>query len=322
MVMSVIPQHGYGHDNDHGFHVEYKEDYYDPHPKYKFEYGVHDSHTGDIKSQKEERDGDVVHGSYELVEADGSKRVVHYTADHHTGFNAVVHREPAYHAPAPAYHAPAPAYHAPAPAYHAPAPAYHAPAPAYHAAAPSYGGHNSHQEEAYDTHPKYSFYYSVNDPHTYDIKNQQEERDGDYVKGQYSLVEPDGGRRTVDYTADSYGFNAQVHKEEGKGGYAAPHSAPKHYSSAPVYHAPAPAYNSHASSHSSVSAHHSSAPAHHSAPAYHSPAPVYHSPAPAYHSPAPAYHSPAPSYSAPKNYAAGHGYSQTSVTSPHYSYSY
>ncbi|KAG8248583.1 hypothetical protein J6590_036941 [Homalodisca vitripennis] len=43
--------------------------------------GVHDSHTGDIKSLKEERDGDVVHGSYELVEADGSKRVVHYTDD-------------------------------------------------------------------------------------------------------------------------------------------------------------------------------------------------------------------------------------------------
>ncbi|KAG8323055.1 pupal cuticle protein Edg-84A-like [Homalodisca vitripennis] len=89
VVMSAFPQPGH----DHGFHVEYKEDYYDPHPKYKFEYGVHDSHTGDVKSQKEERDGDVVHGSYELVEADGSKRVVHYTADHHTGFNAVVHRE-------------------------------------------------------------------------------------------------------------------------------------------------------------------------------------------------------------------------------------
>ncbi|XP_054270154.1 cuticle protein 7-like [Macrosteles quadrilineatus] len=89
-VVTAFPQ--YGH-HDHGFHVEYKEDYYDPHPKYKFEYGVHDSHTGDIKSHKEERDGDVVHGSYELVEADGSKRVVHYTADHHTGFNAVVHRE-------------------------------------------------------------------------------------------------------------------------------------------------------------------------------------------------------------------------------------
>ncbi|KAG8248588.1 hypothetical protein J6590_036946 [Homalodisca vitripennis] len=76
---------------------------YDPHPQYNFEYGVHDAHTGDIKSQKEERDGDVVHGSYSLVEADGTKRIVEYTADPHNGFNAVVHKEPAAHpAPAPA----------------------------------------------------------------------------------------------------------------------------------------------------------------------------------------------------------------------------
>lgn len=33
------------------------------------------------------------------------------------------------------------------------------------------------------------------------------------VKGQYSLVEPDGSVRTVDYTADDHnGFNAVVHK--------------------------------------------------------------------------------------------------------------
>ncbi|XP_054270144.1 cuticle protein 7-like [Macrosteles quadrilineatus] len=90
---------------------------YDPHPKYAFEYGVHDPHTGDVKSQKEERDGDVVHGSYSLVEADGSKRVVHYTADPHNGFNAVVSKEPLAHpAPAPVvkYAPVAPAY----PAYH------------------------------------------------------------------------------------------------------------------------------------------------------------------------------------------------------------
>ncbi|XP_054270155.1 cuticle protein 8-like [Macrosteles quadrilineatus] len=85
---SATPQYS----NHYEPKAHYVEDYY-AHPKYKFEYGVHDSHTGDIKSHKEERDGDVVHGSYELVEADGSKRVVHYTADHHTGFNAVVHRE-------------------------------------------------------------------------------------------------------------------------------------------------------------------------------------------------------------------------------------
>ncbi|EAA10827.5 cuticle protein 8-like [Anopheles arabiensis] len=62
-------------------------------------------------------------------------------------------------------------------------------------------------------YPKYSFNYGIKDPHTGDIKSQAEERDGDVVKGQYSLVEPDGSVRTVDYTADDHnGFNAVVHK--------------------------------------------------------------------------------------------------------------
>lgn len=68
-------------------------DYHDPYPKYKFEYGVHDSVTGDFKSHQEERDGDTVRGSYELIEPTGAKRVVHYTADKERGFIAVVHRE-------------------------------------------------------------------------------------------------------------------------------------------------------------------------------------------------------------------------------------
>jgi Insect cuticle protein len=63
------------------------------------------------------------------------------------------------------------------------------------------------------SHPKYSFNYGVNDPHTGDQKSQTETRDGDVVKGQYSLVEPDGSVRTVDYTADPVnGFNAVVSK--------------------------------------------------------------------------------------------------------------
>jgi hypothetical protein len=42
------------------------------------------------------------------------------------------------------------------------------------------------------------------------------------VKGQYSLVEPDGSIRTVDYTADPVnGFNAVVSKS-GPGVHAAP----------------------------------------------------------------------------------------------------
>jgi hypothetical protein len=51
-------------------------------------------------------------------------------------------------------------------------------------------------------HPRYSFNYGVTDHHTGDIKSQSETRDGGVVKGQYSLVEPDGSIRTVDYTAD------------------------------------------------------------------------------------------------------------------------
>ncbi|XP_058460960.1 cuticle protein 19-like [Malaya genurostris] len=68
---------------------DYKEEHHS-HPKYKFEYGVHDPHTGDHKSQWEVRDGDVVKGQYTLVESDGSERIVDYKADDHNGFEAVV----------------------------------------------------------------------------------------------------------------------------------------------------------------------------------------------------------------------------------------
>nr|AYA49929.1 cuticular protein 112 [Leptinotarsa decemlineata] len=61
-------------------------------PKYEFNYGVADGHTGDHKSQHEVRDGDVVKGSYSVAEPDGTLRTVHYTADDHNGFNAVVSR--------------------------------------------------------------------------------------------------------------------------------------------------------------------------------------------------------------------------------------
>ncbi|XP_055628767.1 cuticle protein 8-like [Toxorhynchites rutilus septentrionalis] len=65
---------------------------YNAHPKYKFEYGVKDSHTGDHKQQWEVRDGDVVKGQYSLHEADGSKRIVDYKSDDHNGFEAVVQK--------------------------------------------------------------------------------------------------------------------------------------------------------------------------------------------------------------------------------------
>lgn len=62
-----------------------------------------------------------------------------------------------------------------------------------------------------NAHPQYAFEYGVNDPHTGDNKHQKEERDGDTVRGEYSLVEPDGNVRTVKYYADwETGFHATV----------------------------------------------------------------------------------------------------------------
>ncbi|XP_076163315.1 cuticular protein 3 [Ptiloglossa arizonensis] len=64
-------------------------------PRYSFAYDVQDAVTGDSKAQYETRNGDVVQGSYSLIEADGTRRIVEYTADPINGFNAVVSREPA-----------------------------------------------------------------------------------------------------------------------------------------------------------------------------------------------------------------------------------
>ncbi|KAL6953097.1 hypothetical protein U1Q18_049257, partial [Sarracenia purpurea var. burkii] len=60
--------------------------------QYAFEYHVNNPETGDVKSQNEIREGDVVHGEYALVEPDGSVRRVEYTADDQNGFRAVVHK--------------------------------------------------------------------------------------------------------------------------------------------------------------------------------------------------------------------------------------
>ncbi|CAB3237779.1 unnamed protein product [Arctia plantaginis] len=101
-------------------------------------------------------------------------------------------------------------------------------------------GHESHGEEYdldYHAHPKYSFDYSVKDPHTGDNKEHWETRDGDKVKGSYTLIETDGTKRVVEYEADDKnGFNAVVHKigtpkhEEYETKYEAkPAQEPLHY---------------------------------------------------------------------------------------------
>ncbi|XP_055587350.1 larval cuticle protein A2B-like [Uranotaenia lowii] len=69
-------------------------DEYDSNAQYEFSYQVSDLKTGDQKFQQESRNGDIVKGVYWLVEPDGTKRTVEYTADSIQGFNAIVNREP------------------------------------------------------------------------------------------------------------------------------------------------------------------------------------------------------------------------------------
>lgn len=95
------------------------EEYENGPAEYNFNYEVHDEHTGDIKSQHETRNGDRVEGYYTLIDSDGHKRIVEYTADDHHGFNANVRREPTdikvpvpVPAPVANHHAPAQQYHA------------------------------------------------------------------------------------------------------------------------------------------------------------------------------------------------------------------
>lgn len=77
------------------------EEPYDSNPQYSYGYDVQDSLTGDNKQQHESRNGDLVQGSYSFIEADGSRRIVEYTADPLNGFNAVVRKEPGTVAAAP-----------------------------------------------------------------------------------------------------------------------------------------------------------------------------------------------------------------------------
>lgn len=81
------------------------------------------------------------------------------------------------------------------------------------------GHHGAYEQYAPDHHqdyyayPKYKFKYGVKDPHTGDHKSHWEIRDGDVVKGEYSLDEADGTTRVVQYTSDKHnGFNAVVKK--------------------------------------------------------------------------------------------------------------
>lgn len=79
-------------DNDQENHEKHGAHDYYAYPKYEFEYGVKDPHTGDHKTHWEVRDGDVVKGEYTVAEADGSTRIVKYSSDGQNGFQAVVEK--------------------------------------------------------------------------------------------------------------------------------------------------------------------------------------------------------------------------------------
>ncbi|XP_037080557.1 cuticle protein 19.8-like [Pollicipes pollicipes] len=97
-VAAGRPDHGYGDSVVVGEAPVSRTvevvDYVNPHPKYDFDYGVSDPYTGDRKSHVESRNGDRVRGQYRLVDADGTERVVTYTADDYNGFQAVVEKRP------------------------------------------------------------------------------------------------------------------------------------------------------------------------------------------------------------------------------------
>jgi hypothetical protein len=98
-VASAIPQHYYQQPalvKSYQPAVVKKIAYEEPEApaNYDFEYSVHDDHTGDVKSHQEVAKDGNVEGYYTLIDADGYRRVVHYTASHEQGFVAKVEREP------------------------------------------------------------------------------------------------------------------------------------------------------------------------------------------------------------------------------------
>lgn len=61
---------------------------------YQFGFDVKDDEYTNYQNRKEVRDGNVIKGSYSVVDSDGFIRTVTYTADPKEGFKADVVREP------------------------------------------------------------------------------------------------------------------------------------------------------------------------------------------------------------------------------------
>lgn len=96
-IVHQLPIHEAHHEHYYHHHPIHIHPDYQTHPKYDFGYNIFDPHTGDIKNQYEYRNGDFVRGTYSFIEADGQRRIVEYSSDPLTGFNALVRHEPLGH---------------------------------------------------------------------------------------------------------------------------------------------------------------------------------------------------------------------------------
>ncbi|KAL3275184.1 hypothetical protein HHI36_019953 [Cryptolaemus montrouzieri] len=77
------------------------------------------------------------------------------------------------------------------------------------------GEHHHHLEEYidYKAPPHYHYDYAVHDLKHHDIKSQWEIRDHDKTKGVYTLLQPDGRKRIVEYEAGKHGIDYKVRYE-------------------------------------------------------------------------------------------------------------
>lgn len=70
------------------------------------------------------------------------------------------------------------------------------------------------EDEEFESNPSYQFGFDVKDDEYTNYQNRKEVRDGNVIKGSYSVVDSDGFIRTVTYTADpKEGFKADVVRE-------------------------------------------------------------------------------------------------------------
>lgn len=81
----------------------------------------------------------------------------------------------------------------------------------------------------------YKYSYNIEDPTTGDSKSQHEVRLGDVVTGAYTVLGPDGTKRTVEYTADAkHGFKAVLREDPVSNPLVNPAPAPVHYNYQPA----------------------------------------------------------------------------------------